>query len=490
VVTDEYALSAWGEQRSSTGSTANSQIYKGQFLAYYNDPDAGPETSIYSTHHRYYSAKQKQFTSNDPSESDINSSRYVKNNPINEVDPSGLEKRTWSEWFFGPSKPKQKGHSESVSDNIKRYSINLEELSQEPGLKIRQQRIIRNQAEVTVQRRYRKTLAPLKPLLQTAEIGNAFVGGLMIGSKAVVNGTATAIVNTVTLGMNEDSVELIEVTEEDRRAGYDTAVAFSTAGGEILIGVLTGGAAAALSKGGKVARLSGGGIAIFDAAGNGVGFVKGSYDISQNGLTTANALQVLGTGFGIAGNVKGLKTLKSNKTAKTTQKTPDKKTQQPPEKETLDNTTESLDDVDEVVVHVALPDLPDGYHYRTVGKRTQVVRNPGRSKDLPAMHLEDGQLRLGPSPSVVRNTATRNGFLRSLTNDPNVPKSIRPWLRRGEVPPGYTVHHKKAIFDGGSDTIDNMVLQGADLHTNTHRFYRPGGQIPSINPRPNSFQSN
>jgi len=91
VVTDEYALTAWGEQRSSTGSTANSQIYKGQFLAYYNDPNAGPETSLYSTHHRNYSAKQKQFTSSDPSESDINSSRYVKNNPINEVDPSGLE---------------------------------------------------------------------------------------------------------------------------------------------------------------------------------------------------------------------------------------------------------------------------------------------------------------------------------------------------------------------------------------------------------------
>jgi len=104
------------------------------------------------------------------------------------------------------------------------------------------------------------------------------------------------------------------------------------------------------------------------------------------------------------------------------------------------------------------------------------------------MHLEGGQLRLGPSPSVVRNTATRNAFLRSQAGNHNVPKSVKPWLERGELPPGYTVHHKKARFDGGTDTIDNMVLQGVDLHTNTHRFYRPGGRVPSVNPRPGSFQ--
>jgi len=147
-------------------------------------------------------------------------------------------------------------------------------------------------------------------------------------------------------------------------------------------------------------------------------------------------------------------------------------------------------DVDDVVEYVApsrLPDLPEGYHYRTVNGRTKVVRNPSRAGDLPPMHLENGQLVPGLRPSVVRSTATRNAFLRSLADNPSVPRSIRPYLRRGEVPPGYTVHHKKALFDGGTDTIDNMVLQGADLHTNTHRFYRQGGQIPSINPNSGSF---
>jgi len=121
VVTDEYALSAWGEQRSSTGSTANSQIYKGQFLAYYNDPNAGPETSLYSTHHRNYSAKQKQFTSSDPSESDINSSRYVKNNPINEVDPSGLKE-------IPAGNPSRVANQKPATQPIRFDQISIEEM--------------------------------------------------------------------------------------------------------------------------------------------------------------------------------------------------------------------------------------------------------------------------------------------------------------------------------------------------------------------------
>ena len=43
VVTDEYSFDGWGKLTSSTGSTANSQLYKGEYLAYRKDPDAGPE---------------------------------------------------------------------------------------------------------------------------------------------------------------------------------------------------------------------------------------------------------------------------------------------------------------------------------------------------------------------------------------------------------------------------------------------------------------
>ncbi len=128
-----------------------------------------------------------------------------------------------------------------------------------------------------------------------------------------------------------------------------------------------------------------------------------------------------------------------------------------------------------------LPELPGGYHYRTVGGSAQVVRNPGRAADLPQMHLADGQLMLGPSPSVARSMATRRAFLQSL-NPKDYPKWMARWLIEGRVPPFFRVHHKKALFDGGTDTIDNMVLQAFDLHNLRHKFYRPGGRIPSINP--------
>jgi len=89
-VTDEYDFSGWGERRSSTGSTANSQQYKGRLLAYRRDPDAGPDEQ-YAMHHRNYDPKTATFTSADPAEDDSNLYRYVRNNPVNKDDPSGLE---------------------------------------------------------------------------------------------------------------------------------------------------------------------------------------------------------------------------------------------------------------------------------------------------------------------------------------------------------------------------------------------------------------
>jgi YD repeat-containing protein len=59
VVTDEYSFDGWGKLTSSTGSTANSQLYKGEYLAYRKDPDAGPELQ-YSTHHRNYNPKTRR----------------------------------------------------------------------------------------------------------------------------------------------------------------------------------------------------------------------------------------------------------------------------------------------------------------------------------------------------------------------------------------------------------------------------------------------
>ncbi len=89
LVADDYAFDAFGGARSSTGSTTNSQQYKGQLLGYRRDPHAGPDTD-YSTHHRNYNPKTGRFRSEDPAADDLNLYRYVNNDPVNREDPSGL----------------------------------------------------------------------------------------------------------------------------------------------------------------------------------------------------------------------------------------------------------------------------------------------------------------------------------------------------------------------------------------------------------------
>ncbi len=158
------------------------------------------------------------------------------------------------------------------------------------------------------------TSSRLATTLQSAarlpsEVRAAAAAGLVTGSKAVVNGSATAIKNVATLGLSSSQLELIGVTEEDRRRGYDTAVKIATASGQVLIAVGTSGLTTALSKGGTVARTASGALVAFDAAGNAVGTVQGAYDASQNGINLENGLQIAGGALGMAANAKSAREL-------------------------------------------------------------------------------------------------------------------------------------------------------------------------------------
>lgn len=84
--TDNYTYSAYGKTLTSTGSTTNSFTYKGE-IGYYQDQDG-----LQLLRNRRYSPEQGRFTSRDPiglESGESNFYRYVGNNPINFVDPSG-----------------------------------------------------------------------------------------------------------------------------------------------------------------------------------------------------------------------------------------------------------------------------------------------------------------------------------------------------------------------------------------------------------------
>ncbi len=159
--------------------------------------------------------------------------------------------------------------------------------------------------------------AKLQSAAQLAgEMARAAAAGLLTGVKAVVNGSATAIKSVATLGLDTSQLELIGVTKEDRANGYDTAVAISTASGQVLIAVGTGGVASALSKGGSIARTASGAILAFDSAGNAVGVVQGIYDATQNGVSISNGAQVAGGLLGLGANANAARGLKPTASAK------------------------------------------------------------------------------------------------------------------------------------------------------------------------------
>ena len=71
-------------------------------------------------------------------------------------------------------------------------------------------------------------------------VGAAFLQGAKVGAKAVVNASADTVVSTATLGIVDD-VELINVTNEDRAAGYDKSYTGARVSTEVLAAVGTAG---------------------------------------------------------------------------------------------------------------------------------------------------------------------------------------------------------------------------------------------------------
>ena len=92
-VTDSYVYDSFGYILLTSGSTVNPFRYVGR-VGYYMDVD----TAQYYLGARFYAPGIGRFLSRDPlgfAANDANLYRYVGNNSINAVDPSGTEEWEW-----------------------------------------------------------------------------------------------------------------------------------------------------------------------------------------------------------------------------------------------------------------------------------------------------------------------------------------------------------------------------------------------------------
>jgi hypothetical protein len=124
-------------------------------------------------------------------------------------------------------------------------------------------------------------------------VGNAAAKGAQVGAKAVVNASADTVVSTVTLGA-VDNVELINVTNEDRSAGYDKAYVAGRIGTESLAAAGTMGLAELKAAGAaaKVVNAANKTLTALDTAQGVVNVAKGTKDIAENGVNLQNATQL------------------------------------------------------------------------------------------------------------------------------------------------------------------------------------------------------
>ncbi len=135
--------------------------------------------------------------------------------------------------------------------------------------------------------------------------GAAWTGfreGTETSTKVLVNGTATTLRSTVTLGFNSNPWEIIKVTESDRFYGYDTAFGIMRVSQELLLGAALGKASQLHVNGwGSVAVH---GLRYWDVAQNTASMARGAYAItSGEGLNWQNGLELLGGAVGMSGHM-------------------------------------------------------------------------------------------------------------------------------------------------------------------------------------------
>lgn len=149
---------------------------------------------------------------------------------------------------------------------------------------------------------------------QYASVASNFGRGLQTGGKALVNGAASAVVSTATLGFYQNDELLLSVNDFDRDVGYGISHGGFQILGEAAIGIGLGGASQ-IAKGGRLAQGLAKTALAFDIVGNVSGVGQGSYQAYQEGgLSLGTSVQIVGSGLGLAGNLSPLLRTSMNST--------------------------------------------------------------------------------------------------------------------------------------------------------------------------------
>jgi RHS repeat-associated protein len=315
------------------------------------------ETDLMYYRARYYESSTGIFISEDPIKDGLNWTAYVSNNPINNVDPSGLaEMGFWesvgtaiqdtmlftgskvAKVVSGSNKLGRAVKSKMISatagttavhhvelvGNIYEWQISEDRTGANPV--IQRIEIGKKQGDIielysiyggnftdkkrldalaessnffgenpTLNEEYVESILQrgVDPITPISNQAHAFAQYQQTAYKSAINAAA----NALTLGFYGG--DLLEVTDEDRnKYSYDFSYGVNRVASEFGTGYVLGAIAAGKSLIAKVAFT-------VDSLNNTGGAVRSGYDIVTNGLSFGSAVELVGSVFGLSGNTLG-----------------------------------------------------------------------------------------------------------------------------------------------------------------------------------------
>jgi len=289
------------------------------------------DAELYYNRARWYEPESGRFIGEDPAEDGTNWYAYAGNDPVNFRDPTGFAAAgypldafaggrsggtvaaaptissgaTFDTGFSSPSFNEMIFGSPGSTSSLRDFNTNVNVFDSFDNFNRTLASDLRTYESQQSLAFYNQlvgadvnSIAQYQQSVQKTQAFDATVGGagsgLLTGGKAIFNSVADTVTNLVTLGSYDSPIRFTP-TPTDIANGFGAASISARIGGEIVSGLLTGGA----SKLGKLGNV----VFALDMGGNILGAERGAVDIANNGASVQNIIQVAGGLAGLAGNL-------------------------------------------------------------------------------------------------------------------------------------------------------------------------------------------